>query len=195
MQRPISVTVFAVLNLVFATIGIIAVIASAFTLFVMADAKNPVVKIMQDSPVMQTWMMVSVPLGLAACVALLASGIGLLGLKPWARTLAIGYAIYGILSCILGTIMNYVFLFGPLMEQAQHTRGPEAAAAIGGAIGGLIGGCLGLIYPVLLLIFMLLPKVAAAFRPQEYVEAELMGTSPDVSHPDPNNPYRSPRNP
>jgi hypothetical protein len=29
-----------------------------------------------------------------------------------------------------------------------------------------VGGCFGLIYPVLLLIFMLLPKVAAAFRPE-----------------------------
>jgi hypothetical protein len=29
----------------------------------------------------------------------------------------------------------------------------------------MVGGCFGLIYPVLLLIFMLMPKVAAAFRP------------------------------
>jgi hypothetical protein len=30
---------------------------------------------------------------------------------------------------------------------------------------GSVGGCFGLIYPVVLFIFMMLPKVAAAFRP------------------------------
>ena len=37
--------------------------------------------------------------------------------------------------------------------------------AIGGAIGSSIGGCFALIYPVLLLIFMTRPKLAAAFQP------------------------------
>jgi uncharacterized membrane protein YfcA len=52
-----------------------------------------------------------------------------------------------------------------MLEQAQQQHGPAAAGAIGGAIGGSVGGCFGLIYPVLLLIFMLRPKVAAAFQP------------------------------
>jgi hypothetical protein len=29
----------------------------------------------------------------------------------------------------------------------------------------MAGGCFGMIYPILLLIFMLVPKVSAAFRP------------------------------
>jgi hypothetical protein len=98
----------------------------------------------------------------------LAAGIGLLMLKPWARTLSIVYAIYSILQAIVGTIINYFLLVRPLIEQAQNSSGPEAAAAMGGAIGGTIGGCVGLIYPALLLFFMMRPNVVAAFRPPVY---------------------------
>ena len=164
MQRPTSVTVFAILNLVFAALGVFGLIGSLTLLTTVNAGNNPVVKIMQDNPGYKTWIMASIPLGLAACIVLLASGIGLLSLKPWARWLAIGYAIYGILSCIIGMVLNYMFLVRPLLEQAQRARGPEAAALAGGAVGGVIGGCLGLIYPFVLLFFMLHPKVAAAFR-------------------------------
>jgi len=58
--------------------------------------------------------------------------------------------------------MNFLFLFGPLLEEASKKQGPEAAGAIGGAVGGSIGGCFGLIYPILLLVFMTRPKVVAA---------------------------------
>jgi len=53
----------------------------------------------------------------------------------------------------------------PMLAQAHGKSGPEAAGAIGAAIGGTVGSCFGLIYPLVLLIFMLLPKVSAAFRP------------------------------
>jgi hypothetical protein len=171
MQRPVSVTVFAVLNLVFAAFGAFGLIGS-FALFTMADAgNNPVLKIMQDNPAYKTWIMLSIPLGLAVCVALLASGIGLLGLKPWGRWLAIAYAIFAILQCIAGTFVNYLFLVRPLLDRAEHAHGPqEAGAAVGGAVGAMFGGCAGVVYPVLLLIFMFLPKVAAAFRQQDVQE-------------------------
>jgi hypothetical protein len=99
------------------------------------------------------------------CLVLLAAGIGLLHLKPWARILSMAYAIYAILFGILGMVVNFIFMIQPMLEQARQQQGPEAAGAIGGAVGGTIGGCFGLIYPVLLLIFMTRPKVVAAFRP------------------------------
>ena len=59
------------------------------------------------------------------------------------------------------------WLIGPLMERANAAGGgPEQAGAIGGIIGGAFGGCIGLIYPVLLLIFMMRPNVVQAFRDQ-----------------------------
>jgi hypothetical protein len=164
MQRPTSVTVFGVLNIVFAAFGVLGLIGT-IVMFAMMDAsRNPVVKMMQNNPAYAVWMKVSLPLGLAATVVLLTTGIGLLRMKSWARKLAIGYAIYAIAFSILGTAVNFIFFMRPMLEEASRKQGPEAAGAIAGAVGGTAGECLGIIYPILLLIFMTRPKVVAAFQ-------------------------------
>lgn len=164
MQRPTSVTIFGILNIVFAALGVFGLIASIALFFIPVGSNNPVIKIMHENTFYATWLKICIPLGLLTCVALLAAGIGLLRLKSWARTLSIAYAIYAIVFGILGMVVNFFFLVRPMLEQARQQQGTEAAGAMGGAIGGSIGGCLGLIYPILLLIFMLRPTMVAAFR-------------------------------
>jgi len=165
MQRPTAVTVFGILNIIFAALGFITMIASvAMFAAVGTDTKNPVIQLIHDSPAYAAWMRVSIGLGLVASAALLAAGIGLLKLQPWARILSIVYAIYSMMMVLVGTVVNYVWLVQPLLAQA-HKKQDAEAGAIGGAIGGMAGGCFGMIYPILLLIFMLVPKVSAAFRP------------------------------
>jgi hypothetical protein len=165
MERPKSVTVFGILNIVFAALGLCG---TAFSVILFlpsaAAANNPVVQIIQSSPAYAAWMKLSVGLGVIVAAALLAAGIGLLNLKPWARTLSIIYAIYAIVMVIIGDVINYIFLIQPMLQKAHSEQGPEAAGAVGGAIGGLAGGCFGLIYPILLLIFMTRPHVVAAFN-------------------------------
>jgi len=165
MQRPTSVTVFGILNIVFAAFGVFGLIASIALFYLPADSHNPVIKLIHENPAYALWLKICIPLGVLSCAALLAAGIGLLYLKPWARILSIAYAIYAIVFGIVGMVINFIVMVQPLLEQARQQPGPEAAGAIGGAIGGTIGGCFGLIYPVLLLIFMTRPKVVAAFRP------------------------------
>ena len=165
MQRPTSVTVFGILNIVFAAFGVLGLIAAIALFFLPADSNNPVIKIMHENAAYALWLKVCIPLGVLSCSALLAAGIGLLRLKSWARKLSIGYAIYAIVFGLVGMVVNFVVLIEPMIKQAQNQQGPEAAGAIGGAIGGSLGGCFGLIYPVVLLIFMLRPAVAAAFQP------------------------------
>jgi len=92
-------------------------------------------------------------------------GLLLLRVENWGRKLSIGYAIYAIFFGILGAVMNFIFLFRPMLEEAAQKQGSEAAGAIGGAVAGSIGGFIGLVYPILLLIFMTRPKVVAAFHP------------------------------
>jgi hypothetical protein len=165
MQRPTSVTVFGILNIVFAAFGLLGLIFSIILFFLPADTNNPVIKLIHESPAYAAWLKICIPLGLLSCAALLAAGIGLLYLKPWARVLSMAYAIYAIVFGIVGMVINYIFMVQPMIEQACQQQGPEAAGAMGAAIGGSIGGCFGLIYPVLLFIFMLRPTVVAAFRP------------------------------
>ena len=164
MQRPTSVTVFGILNIVFACFGVFGVLASIAMFYMPANSNNPVIKIMQENPHYALFMKVSIPLGILTSIALLMAGIGLLSLKNWGRVLSIVYAVYAVVFGIIGMVMNWLFLLRPMLAQASQQQGPEAASAIGGAIGGSVGGCLGLIYPILLLIFMFRPNVVAAFQ-------------------------------
>jgi hypothetical protein len=166
MQRPVSVTVFGILNIVFAAFGLFGVLALLLLFAAVGnDTHNPVIQLIHDNATYAAWLKISIVLGLGVSGALLAAGIGLLQLRPWARRLSIAYAIYGLVMIPLGTVVNCVFLLPPLLEQARQHQGPEAAGAIGGAIGGTFGGCVGIIYPIFLLIFMLRANVKAAFRP------------------------------
>jgi hypothetical protein len=170
MQRPTTVTVFGILNIVFAALGIFGIIGSAVVLLAAnGDTKNPVVQLIHDSPTYAAYLKVSVVLGLLVSLALLGAGIGLLLLKPWARGLSIAYGIFGIISVPVNTVLSYFFMTRPLLEQMQQQHHDAAAtgAAVGGAVGGMIGGCFGLIYPVLLLVFMLRKDVAAAFKVEQ----------------------------
>jgi hypothetical protein len=166
MQRPTSVTVFGILNIVFAVLGIFSMLAMmAFFAMAGTSTNNPVIQLIQNNPAYASWMKLSLVLGVPVSVILLAAGIGLLKLKPWARTVSIAYGIYAIVMVLAGMVVNYIFLLQPMLQQAHQQQGPQAAAAMGGAIGGTCGSCFGLIYPVLLLIFMMRPNVVAAFCP------------------------------
>jgi hypothetical protein len=164
MQRPTSVTVFGILNIIFAVFGSLALVASIALLSVSAAFPNPMVRIMHENPSYAMWIKINIPLGLLSCASLLVAGIGLMKLKEWGRKLSLGYAIYALFMGVLGLVMNFFFLLRPLLQEAVQKQGPEAAGAIGGAVGGSVGGCLGMVYPVLLLIFLTRPKLVAAFQ-------------------------------
>jgi hypothetical protein len=181
MNRPTAVTVFGILNIVFAVFGIVGVFASVMLFAAVGtDTKNPVVQIIHDNAAYAAWMKLCIGLGLVVSAALLTAGIGLLKLKPWARIVSIAYAVYGIVMVVVGGVVNYFFLVQPMLAQAHTQQGPAAAAAIGGAVGGTVGSCFGLIYPVLLLIFMLRADVKAAFGP---VASQPMDDLPPTGQP------------
>jgi hypothetical protein len=174
VNRPTSVTVFAVLNIVFGTLGVICTpFALVYTFFapqmqgfyanagIASEMSTNAFEMMQ-TPAYQTFMIVSTLLGTLVSALLIAAGIGLLKLRPWARWISIGYAVYAVLSLILGQVVSYFLITKPLLENIGS--GPERMGMVGGLYGGMIGSVCWLIYPVVLLIFMLLPSVKAAFR-------------------------------
>jgi hypothetical protein len=166
VTRPTSAVVFGILNIIFGALGLCGtVFTAAMFLVPQQGGQNPVLDIMAENTTYRIFMQVSIILGLIATLVVIASGIGLLQLKPYGRTLAIVYGVYAVVAGIVGIIVNFVFIIGPLMQKASDApAGPEQAAAIGGAIGGSFGGCIGLIYPVVLLFFMYRPNVVEAFR-------------------------------
>lgn len=165
MQRPTYVTAFGILNFVFAALGVIGLIAAIALLGLPADSNNPVIQLIHECPVYATWLKVSIALDVLGCGLLLAAGVGLLGLKPWARTLTIAYAIYAIAFCLGGMLINLILMDQPMLGPAAQQRAFETVAAVGGPISGTIGGLFWVLYPLLLLGFLLRPKAAAVFRP------------------------------
>ncbi len=170
--RPTSATVFGILNLAFAALGLCGSVAGVISLFATQlmpeGAPNPALELMKQNQAYYMFSIVMMGLSFVATIALALGGIGLLKMRAWGRTLSIGYAVYTILASIAGMIANWVWLIQPLMEQTDAMGpGPEKAAAIGGVIGGLFGGCISMIYPIVLLVFMMRPSFVQAFRESE----------------------------
>jgi len=179
MKRPTSVTVFGILNIVFAILGFCGIAFQLAQPFVQeaieefaekaaADAgqeikKDPIQEAIKNDPNLKMLGQISNGLSAVATVALLAAGIALLKMKSWGRTLSILYAIYDIVSKIVFAVLNLLIMM-PLIAAQQDAGGP-AAEAIGGIVAGSIGCGLifTLIYPILLLIFMLRSNVREAF--------------------------------
>jgi hypothetical protein len=161
MERPQAVTAFGILNIVFATIGILGVLATLFQ--AKALGSSPAVAAMYSIPEYVTWSQVHSSIGGVLSVVLLVSGIGLLKLKPWARIAAIGYAL-GIIA--LSCVSSFAFgryVLPVMLEKAATLSGPDGLALKIGAYATTSAGFVGLIYPALLLFFMTRRHIKAAF--------------------------------
>ena len=164
-KKPDSIKVFGILNLVFGALGVCSTLFSGVVLFAMPqdpNMPNPALDLMQSSPAYRGFMIGAMGVGFIFTIIVILSGIGLLKYRKSGRTLALWYAWYAIIAAVVGTVVNIVVLYGPMMAQANQQGGPEAAAAVAGFIGGMVGGIAGLIYPVILLFFMYKKKVIDA---------------------------------
>ena len=166
--RPTAITVFGVLNIAFGLMGICGVLFSSLIFVMPSDPNmpNPVLELMAENPVYRTINMVMLALGFIATVVLVVAGIGLLQFKSYGRVLSMGYAVYALVSALLGFIVTTMFVTMPLMERMNALPdGPAKTGAIFGIVGGYVGLVVGLIYPSLLLYFMTRPNVVAALAP------------------------------
>ncbi len=127
MQRPTSVVVFGVLNLVFGALGLLGTLISA-AMFVMPQQggfKNPVLELVNTNPTYAAFLKVSLVLGLVASVVVLLAGVGLLMSKAWGRTLSLVYAFYAIVAGVVGVVVNY----STLCSRRSCSRWPRCRPA------------------------------------------------------------------
>ena len=101
-ERPAGVTVLAVLYIIEGLSFLLFPLIGTMVLsFILGDV----------APTVMCWIIFAIPALICILVA-----VGLLGGKGWARTLALLFAIIGLLSVPLGTIMSIiilVYLFKP----------------------------------------------------------------------------------
>ena len=186
MKRPTSVTVFGILNIVFSVFGMCGLaltlaqptIQQAFQDAV-KDAgqevkEDPLQKAVAADPNLKLLQKITTGSNVVSTLVLLIAGIALLLMKPWGRTLSICFAIYDLLSKIVFSVLSYRAMMKIIAAQEPAADAPPADV-----LGGIFAAGFGcsliflLVYPILLLIFMLRPTVAAAF-----------GAPGDVDHGD-----------
>ena len=176
MKRPTTITVFGILNIVFSIFGMcglgLAVAQPAIQQAMeqaVRDAgeevqEDPLQKALAADPNFQLMTNISNGFGAVGTLVLLIAGIALLLMKPWGRTLSIGYSIYDILSKIVFNALIFRSMMPIIEAQEEVADGPPVEVISGIVAGGMGCGLIfGLIYPILLLVFMLRPTVASAF--------------------------------
>lgn len=170
MHRPTSVTVFGILNLVFAALGLCGVAFAVMGLAVIANMPeaadmppNPQLDALQH-PGYQAFTYANIGLGFLATIVLAIAGIGLLKLKSWGRSLSLGYAAYSIVMLIVGLVVSYIFIIQPAVALAEQGDDPQhQQQMVVQLVTFTAQGCFGFIYPFLLAFFMFRPNVKAAF--------------------------------
>ena len=173
VEPPVSIKVLGIINLVFSVLGICGMVFTGVMFLgnvVPQDPNfpNPTMDAFNNNPGYRTFMIVSMVLGFIFSIVLAAGGVGLLQSRRYGRSASIAYAWYAIIGAVVGIVVNYFFLIGPMIEQAQQAEGAQRGAAVGGAIGGAVGGvigsCMGMAYPIVLLFFMSRPNVIRALK-------------------------------
>ena len=160
--RPTSVTVLAIIGIIFGAFGVLCTPLALMPYFV-SGVSHPAIDGIKNDPKLFSWLILSTVIGWVFAVLLLASSIGALSLKKWARQGLVVYGVAAIIMGIIGFIINMMWLF-PKMAELQAGTPQARGAMMGGMAGGVIGLVIGLALPILLLYFMTRPHVIAAFE-------------------------------
>jgi hypothetical protein len=126
------------------------------------EKKAPGVHVFRIGTIVFDWTLTFMKIG---------SGIGLLKMQSWARWLAIAYAVLSLLLKVVVVIFSFAFL-NPVAQEAFEqlpaaNRQPiqpimDFASAFAHVVPFIM-----MIYPFAILVVMLLPSVARAFRPRD----------------------------
>jgi hypothetical protein len=178
-RRPTAVLVLAILHLVFGSLGLVMLLCSGAIQAVQstggfggpgqAEAQQ-LQKRIEDIPGQKAYTMAEMGVDLVLDVMLLTAGIGLLGMKAWARILSLVYAVLSILNRV-GTLVFTLAVLLPALDTvlAEETmREPKLQGVLPvmkmGMIIGAVFSALVVIYPIVVLILLNLRSVKAAFH-------------------------------
>jgi len=178
-RRPTSITVFAILNIVFGSLGlacglcgVVGQAASGMMTTQSTGAKGQ----QFDTEAFKKHMEREVPgytivewgrllLGIFLSLLLLGSGIGLLKMQLWARLACMGYGVIQILVQ-LGVLVYNIALVLPAIDTYFRNNplpGGITMPSWSFVAGAVVGALLSVTYAVILLIWAALPATGRAF--------------------------------
>lgn len=163
-RRPTSATFFGVVNVAIGSLEVLwapFVLIALFEDFVRPSSLNPPARTVAEQE-SQTILMVTTPLGAIAAGLMFASGIGLLGAKPWGRTLALAYAYLALLLALADAIPRYLYRMQPALAALRDRPDPQMLRVV---IASGVAMFFNFTYPVLLHVFLARPSVARALAP------------------------------
>jgi hypothetical protein len=158
--RPTSVTVIAILGIIFGGLGTLCSPFALIPYFINFGMPNPIIDAIKQDQALFAWTIFSTVVQWGFSILLLTCSIASLGLKDWARKGMIGWAVASIAMTLVGTILHVLWLH-PKMSQLVGAQGP--GAQIGGYIGLAFGILFGFGVPLVVLYFYTRPHVVAAF--------------------------------
>lgn len=164
-NRPVGVTIFAILHLLFGASGLVIAISTlVFSAIGGAVDFGPVpLGETVDQPAYRLVTGVIGTLDFFLCTALLAAGLGLLKMRGWARQVSLVYAVYTIIAAAVSSVVQYSIIYLPLIERvAGDAIRKEEASALGIVLAVSVA-CIGMIYPLAILFYFFRPGIRRKF--------------------------------
>lgn len=167
VQRPTSVTVLSIIGIILAALALLCTPFQFIGLLVDTGLPNPQVDAIKENTLILALTIGVSVIGLLMAVVLLASSIGSLKLKPWARKGMIAYSIITIILTIVNTVVQVAVVMPEMMNSPQMAQlsdqERQMATVIGGGVGLFCGISIGTIFPIFVLIFFNRRNVKEAF--------------------------------
>jgi hypothetical protein len=165
-ERPVVVTVIAVLGFVFGGVTLLALPVNLVQMTGIGPMGAPMRPFLED-PMMRAWMIYGlVQTGALGVLAIIAA-VGLLGMKEWARKLTIGLFIYQMVAQTVGGIVSVsMFQSGRMPGMPEMSGMPFDPQMLQRLMAiGMIGGVFFWIVVLGVLLFLLLQRnVREAFE-------------------------------
>lgn len=150
--RPTAITVFAICNIAFGGIGLLCLPAKAIGSIIAVRVTGSLFH--------SGWLVFSSVFGFFLAGALLASGFGMLRLRPWARQLAMTYCLFEIARIIVESGVKWQ------IAQAGGGGAEEVSLILSLATIG-VQLVLGIAYEVTMFVMLRLPAAREAFQAKD----------------------------
>lgn len=166
-RRPTSVTVIAILAIIFGSIGVLGDLCAIPQNLGAQFWPDPLGSATSKDAVLVTFNLIGAAVTLILSIPLIIGGIASLSLKPLGRTMMLLYAILQIVETVLW-IPFQVLLISPRVDRILKTKMVATPSIMTGIkIGSVIGpafSLLSLVWPALILYFMTRQRVKTAFE-------------------------------